>query len=78
MHTEGPAPYATKEFEGIFRHYSFFMGANVRKGVAEGYADSIPIFLQDIPRMFYRRIFKPDISLIHVSPPNCHGYCTLG
>ena len=78
MHTEGPARYATKEFAGIFKHYSFFMGGNVRKGVAEGYADSVPIFLQDIPLMFYRRIFKPDISLIHVSPPDCHGYCSLG
>ncbi|MBQ1200825.1 MAG: 4-hydroxybutyrate CoA-transferase, partial [Alistipes sp.] len=45
LHTEGPAPYADPEFEGIFQLDSFFVGGNVRKVTQSGYADYIPIFL---------------------------------
>jgi len=78
MHTEGKAPYTNPECEGIFRSNSFFMGANVRKPVAEGRSDVIPMFLQDIPSLFYRKLIKPNVALIHVSPPDEHGFCSLG
>lgn len=78
MHTEGNAPYTDPSCEGIFRSVSFFMAANVRKSVAEGRSDCIPIFLSDIPKLFHRGIYKPDISLIQVSPPDEHGFCSLG
>ncbi|GBP26468.1 Histone-lysine N-methyltransferase SETMAR [Eumeta japonica] len=60
------------------RSCSLFMAANVRKAVAEGRSDAIPIFLQDIPKLFHRKIIQPDIALIQVSPPDQHGYCSLG
>ncbi|XP_048001785.1 4-hydroxybutyrate coenzyme A transferase isoform X2 [Leguminivora glycinivorella] len=78
MHTEKEAAYTAPECEGIFRSCSLFMGANVRKAVAEGRGDAIPIFLQDIPKLFHRKIIQPDIALIQVSPPDHHGYCSLG
>ncbi|XP_023714605.1 4-hydroxybutyrate coenzyme A transferase [Cryptotermes secundus] len=78
IHTEGPAPYSHKDYEGIFRTYSFFIGANVRKGIAEGHADSVPIFLSQIPSLFHKKIFQPSISLIQVSAPDRHGFCSLG
>lgn len=78
MHTEGKAQYCDPENEGIFRSLSFFMGGNVRKAVAEGRADSIPIFLHEIPLLFHRKIVCPDVALINVSPPDQHGYCSLG
>ncbi|XP_030556256.1 uncharacterized protein LOC115759462 [Drosophila novamexicana] len=78
MHTEGPAEYCKPEYEDIFRSNSFFMGANVRKAVAEGRADNVPIFLHEIPQLFYKKIVQPDVALIHVSPPDNHGYCSLG
>lgn len=78
MHTEGPAEYTAPDLDGVFRSHSFFMGGNVRKAVAEGRADVVPIFLQDIPRLFHDGIYKPDVSLISVSPPDQHGYCSLG
>lgn len=78
MHTEGEAPYTNPECEGMFRSVSFFMAANVRKAVAEGRSDCIPIFLSEIPKLFHYGIYKPDIALIHVSPPDDHGYCSLG
>ncbi|EDW39298.1 GL13487 [Drosophila persimilis] len=78
MHTEGPGEYCKPEYKDIFRSNSLFMGANVRKAVAEGRGDNVPIFLHEIPLLFYKKIIKPDVSLIHVSPPDNHGYCSLG
>ncbi|XP_026272535.1 4-hydroxybutyrate coenzyme A transferase [Frankliniella occidentalis] len=78
MHTEGKAGYTDPECEGIFRSLSFFMAGNVRKAVAEGRSDTIPIFLKEIPLLFFKGIVKPDVALIHVSPPDQHGYCSLG
>ncbi|XP_044738755.1 4-hydroxybutyrate coenzyme A transferase-like [Chrysoperla carnea] len=78
MHTEGDLKYLHKEYKDIFRNASVFMGANVRKPAEEGLADPIPIFLHEIPKLFSRGIIKPDLTLIHVSPPDNHGYCSLG
>nr|CAD7200051.1 unnamed protein product [Timema douglasi] len=46
--------------------------------VAEGRSDTIPIFLQDIPKLFHQEIIKPNVALIQVSPPDQHGYCSIG
>lgn len=78
MHTEKEAAYVHPDCEKVFRSVSLFMGGNVRKSVAEGRSDAIPIFLQDIPKLFHRKIIQPDIALIQVSPPDSHGYCSLG
>lgn len=78
MHTEGPAAYCNPENSEIFRSNSFFMGGNVRKAVADGRGDNMSIFLQEIPQLFYRKIVQPDVALVHVSPPDQHGFCSLG
>lgn len=78
MHTEGPALYCQPEFQDIFRSMSFFMGGNVRKAVADGTGDNMSIFLHEIPKLFYNKIVEPDVALVHVSPPDEHGYCSLG
>ena len=52
LHTEGPAPYADPKFEGIFFHQGFFIGANVRKSVQEGYSDYIPVFLGETQKLY--------------------------
>jgi len=74
----GKLPYLQKDMEGHFRHKSYFMGAEVRKAVAEGDADYAPIFLFEYPLLFARGIIKPDIALIQVSPPDEHGFCSYG
>lgn len=61
-----------------FRSISLFIGGNVRAAVNAGTADCIPIFLHEIPRLFKEGYLKPHISLIHVSPPDEKGYCSLG
>ncbi|XP_014604419.1 PREDICTED: 4-hydroxybutyrate coenzyme A transferase-like [Polistes canadensis] len=78
MHLEGPAPFALPENAKHFRSVSLFIGGNVRKAVNQGNADCIPICLHEIPKLFKRGYIKPDIALIHVSPPDSHGYCSLG
>lgn len=57
---------------------SLFIGGNVRGAVNEGNADCVPIYLHEIPKLFKLGYIKPNIALIHVSPPDCHGYCSLG
>lgn len=58
-------------FAGIFRSCSFFMAANVRKAVAEGRSDCVPIFLSEIPLLFHRKIIKPDVAFVQVSMAAC-------
>lgn len=74
----GPAPYADPEWEGHFRHRSLFTGKGVRDAVQSGRADFVPIFLGEIPRLFLNKILPVDIALIHVSPPDEHGFCSFG
>jgi 4-hydroxybutyrate CoA-transferase len=78
MHTEGEAPYSAPEYEGIFSVNCFFIGANMRKAVQEGRAQYIPVFLSEIPALFRKKAIVIDYALIHVSPPDVHGFCSLG
>lgn len=78
LHTEGPAPYAAPEFADNFRVNAFFVGANIRAAVRDGRADYIPVFLSEIPELFRRDVLPLDVALIHTSPPDNHGFCSLG
>ena len=72
------APYVRPEMKGHFRHNAFFIGKNVRQAVSEGRADFTPIYLSEVPALLCRREFPIDIALIHVSPPDEHGFCSFG
>lgn len=76
--TVGAAPYCKPNFEKQFHHNAFFIGANVREAVNTGRADYTPIFLSEIPDLFRSGQFPIDVALIMVSPPDAHGYCSLG
>ncbi|MGE5845390.1 MAG: acetyl-CoA hydrolase/transferase family protein [Ignavibacteria bacterium] len=76
--TLGISPYSNPEYEGHFRHNALFIGKNVRKAVNEGRADFTPVFLGEIPSLFYRGILTIDIALINVSPPDKYGFCSFG
>ncbi len=78
LHTEGAAPYAAPEYAGSFHTNALFVGANVRQAIATGEADYIPTFLSEVPLLFRRGILPIDVALIHVSPPDRHGFCSLG
>ena len=74
----GDLPYVNPGMEKHFKHKAFFTGANVRKAVHEGRAEFIPIFLSEVPLLFKRNIIPVDIALLNVSPPDEHGFCSLG
>lgn len=78
IHTEGPAPYADPELEGVFQLESFFVGHNVRKQTQAGYADYIPVFLQETQRLIRQGYLKVNVAMIQVSVPDKHGYVSLG
>ena len=78
LHTEGEAPYVEDKYEGIFTTHVFFIGKNVRKAVATGRAAYVPVFLSEIPALFRREIIPLEVTLITVSPPDQHGFCSLG
>lgn len=76
--TLGSAPYVAPGMEKHFRHRSLFTGGNVRKALNEGRADYVPIFLGEIHRLFKNGSLPIDVSLIQVSPPDEHGFCSFG
>jgi 4-hydroxybutyrate CoA-transferase len=78
LHTSGPAPFADPEVAGRVRSVSFFVGPALRRPIAEGRADFMPIFLSQIPGLFSSGRIALDVALVQLSPPDQHGLCTLG
>ena len=78
LHTEGPAPYADPEFEGVFQLDSFFVGGNVRKVTQSGFADYIPIFLSETQKLYRSGAVPCNVAMIQVSRPDKHGFVSLG
>jgi acyl-CoA hydrolase len=78
LHTAGPAPFADPACRGSFRSVSLFTGAPLRKAIAEDRADFVPIFLSDIPGLFLTGAVPLDAAVVQVSPPDAHGFCSLG
>ena len=78
IHTEGAGEYNAPVFKDIFRSNSLFTGGNCREPINAGRADFTPIFLGDIPKLFYKGIIKPDVALLQVTPADKHGYHSLG
>jgi acyl-CoA hydrolase len=78
LHTGGGARYAAPGMEKHFRTNALFVGPNVREAVGEGRADYLPVFLSEVPLLFRRGVLPLDVALIHVSPPDKHGFCSLG
>ncbi len=76
--TFGDAPYAEPGVEKYFRHNALFAGGNVRDAINEGRADWTPIFLFEIPRLFFEGLMPIDVALVQLSPPDEHGFCSLG
>ena len=78
LHTEGPAPYANPELAESFHVNSFFIGKNVRHTLSAGNGSYTPVFLSELPYLFRKKVLHLDVVFIHVSPPDIHGYCSLG
>src|SRR5438270_9512707 len=78
MMTMGAAPYVAPDMAGHFRHNAVFIGPNVREAINDGRADYTPIYLSEIEELFESGAMQIDVALIEVSPPDSHGFCSLG
>jgi len=74
----GQDPLAAENMKGHFRHNSLFVGPADREAVNDGRADYMPIFLHQIPRLFRDGIVPLDVTMIMTSPPDEHGFMSLG
>ncbi|MFD0989980.1 acetyl-CoA hydrolase/transferase family protein [Mariniflexile jejuense] len=77
LHTEGECGYVAPELRDSFHTSAFFIGGNVRNMVGDT-VDYIPVFLSDIPSLFRQGYMDLDVVLVNVSPPDKHGFCSLG
>ena len=78
LHTHGTRSFIAPEVAGRLRSVSLFVGDDVREAVASGRADFMPVFLSDIPDLFARGHIPLDAALVQLSPPDAHGFCSLG
>ena len=74
----GEDPFAPQRAKGLVRHLSWFVGPADRSAVAEGRADYVPCHLSDIPRLLRAGRPRIDVALLMVSPPDKHGFMSLG
>ena len=78
IHTHGDAKYTRAPYTEAFHLTSCFVGSNVREGVNSVHGDYIPVFLSEIHLLFRRNILPLDVAFVQVSPPDKHGFCSLG
>jgi 4-hydroxybutyrate CoA-transferase len=76
--TVGPADYVKPELNGHLRVNTMFISGNIRRAVHEGRADFTPVLLSEFPKLFKEKILPVNVALIHVSPPDEHGFCSFG
>ncbi len=75
---QGNVPIAQPEYKDSFYINSLFVSTPVREAVNSERGDFVPVFLSEIPNLFRRGYLPLDVALITVSPPDKHGYCSLG
>ena len=78
MHKDGPEVLLDPALAGRVRVNALFVGAGARGAVAEGRADFVPVFLSDIPHYMRNGVFPLDVAVVQLSPPDHHGWCSLG
>jgi acyl-CoA hydrolase len=76
--TFGELDWNKPEIKQSFYFNSLFVSANVRDWVNSPFGDYVPVFLSEIPNLFKNNVLPIDVAMVHVSPPDEHGYCTLG
>ena len=76
--TLGDAPYTEKRFDTRFRHNAFFVGPNTREAINQARADYTPVFISELPDLFRQKIITLDVALIQTTPPDPHGFVSLG
>jgi acyl-CoA hydrolase len=78
LSTYGEMPLAKLDYIKSFYFNTLFVSQNIREVIQAGMGSYIPVFLSEIPGLFHQGVIQLDVALIHVSPPDQHGYCSLG
>jgi acyl-CoA hydrolase len=78
IHVEGNLKYFDEKYKQSFQINNYFTGHNARLAVQSGRADYVPIFLSEVPLLFKRKIVELDVAFLQLSPPDKHGFCSLG
>src|SRR5690242_11888342 len=78
LHLEGPVLHSKPEFKENFKVVNLFVGPSMRSDLNFDQVDYLPCFLSEIPQLFRSGKRPLDVAIIHVSPPDNHGFCTLG
>jgi len=76
--TMGDIPFGDLKYHKSFFFNSLFVSGNNRAVVNSEYGDYVPVFLSQIPELFKKQVLPIDVAMVHLSPPDQHGYCTLG
>ncbi len=76
--TIGSADHVDPRYATSFRHRALFTGPNAREAINAGRADYVPVFLSEIPKLIREGTLQVDVALVHVSPPDEHGFCSYG
>lgn len=76
--TVGASDYVDPDMSGHLRVNTIFISNNIREAVQQGRADFTPVMLSEFPLLFKEGILDLDVALIHVSPPDEHGFCSFG
>jgi len=74
----GDDPLSRPGMSKHFRHNSLFVGPGDRQSIAEGYSDYVPVHLSQIPALFCADYLPLDVALVHLSPPDSHGFMSFG
>ncbi|MBU4538467.1 MAG: 4-hydroxybutyrate CoA-transferase [Weeksellaceae bacterium] len=75
---QGNVEIAKPQYKDSFYINSLFVSTPVRAAVNSDHGDFVPVFLSEIPLFFKKGILPIDVAMVTVSPPDQHGYCTLG
>lgn len=78
MVTLGKGEYTKAEYKGNFKFNGWFCSPSTRDSISEGHGDFTPVFFHEVPSFIRKGLFPVDVCLVMVSPPDDHGFCSVG
>jgi acyl-CoA hydrolase/GNAT superfamily N-acetyltransferase len=76
--TDGTVPMVNGKPDTKYQHKVFFVGTDMKETIKQGKADYIPISIAQVPTLIENGKITIDVAMIQVSPPDTHGYVSLG
>lgn len=76
--TNGAFPYQDQQTKTRFQHRCFFVGSDEREAIKQNKADYVPISIAQVPNLISSGRLTADVAFIQISPPDRHGYVSLG